>query len=373
MVNDKRPRVWGPHRHGRGYRCYFRREGKTCATETVETLAEAERLKRALERELAAQDRLTVGEALSQYEQFLTAKGNKPGSIKLTVFRLLDFFPEHDVQVAHLTAREAADLYQRLVTEPRPGTGRPLAADTHRNTLAQAKSFLTWCVAKGITPQNPLQNVSGQGRRRRGKAQLGIDESRKLSHKALELAEDGDQGALAVLVLLYVGLRAGELVNLRVRDLDDRGRVLWVRDSHQAQIDHLKTPAAQRAPSVPTMLRPLLTELARGRPALDFLFGKHWRDWPREQVERVCKLAGVPQVTAHGLRGMKSTLALLAGDNPEIVARSLGHRSSKITLNTYAAPGTKARIDQERIEKVLNEPHEGPARARRKPKDRDDA
>ena len=372
MVNNKRPRVWGPHRHGRGYRCYFRREGKTCATETVETLAEAERLKRALERELAAQDQLTVADALGQYEQFLIAKGNKPGSIKLTVFRLRDFFPDHDVPVAHLTAREAAALYQRLVTEPRPGTGRPLAADTHRNALAQAKSFMKWCVSNGHLPQNPLHNVSGQGRRRRGKAQLGIDESRKLSHKALELAEDGDQGALAVLVLLYVGLRAGELVNLRVRDLDDRGRVLWVRDSHLAEVDHLKTPAAQRAPSVPRMLRPLLAELARGRPALDYLFGKHWRDWPREQVERVCKLAGVPQVTAHGLRGMKSTLALLAGDNPEIVARSLGHRSSKITLNTYAAPGTKSRIEQDRVERVLNDTPATPTRQRRPKRGRND-
>lgn len=365
--------VWGPHRHGRGYRLYFRREGKTRATETVPTLEEAERLKRALIRELEAQEQLTIGSALEQYESHLAVvKGNKSGSIKVTISRLRDFFPDREVALRDLTPKAAAALYQRLTSEKRPGTGRPLAPDTHRNSLSQAKTFLKWCVEAGFLSQNPLQHVTGQGRRRRGKAQLGIDESRKFSHTALQLAEDGDDGALAVLVLLYVGLRSTELVSLLVRDLDDRGRVLWVRDAPQAAVSHLKTPAAQRGPSVPKMLQPLLLELAKGRPALAPLFGKHWRDWPRKQVARVCKLAGVPRVTAHGLRGLKSTLALLAGENPEIVARSLGHRSSRVTMASYAAPGTKARMEQDRLEAFLTESEKSPSGDRRNKKDEDD-
>jgi hypothetical protein len=39
------------------------------------------------------------------------------------------------------------------------------------------------------------------------------------------------------------------------------------------------------------------------------LIGKHWRDWPREWVQRICREANVPVATAHGLRGTHATLA----------------------------------------------------------------
>jgi integrase len=154
-----------------------------------------------------------------------------------------------------------------------------------------------------------------------------------------------------VLVLLHKGPRASELVNFRVRDLDDNGKVLWVRE--HGPVSHLKTPAAKRVLALPHFLQPILRELAAGRSRDEHLFGKHWRDWPRKQTKRICELAGVPAVTAHGLRGLRATLSLLAGDDPDAVARSMGHTSSKLTLGTYAAPGTEARLEDARVEKAL--------------------
>jgi integrase len=349
MANEKL--VWGPHKHGNGYRLYFRREGKTRATETVATLEEAEQLKRALVRELEAQESLTVAGALDKYERYLTGKGNKPMSVHGTLYRLKEFFVDRDGALTSLRPRECSALYQRLVSEPRKATNRPLAPDSHRNYLAESKSFLQWCVEAGFLSSNPLQQVKGQGRRRRGKAQLGIDEAKKFNEKALELAQLGDPGAVCVLVLLHKGPRATELINFRVRDLDDSGQLLWVRE--HAALSHLKTPASKRALSLPDFLQPFLIELAAGRRGEEHLFGKHWRDWPREQTQRICKLAGVPSVTAHGLRGLRATLSLLAGDDPDSVARSLGHKSTRMTLGTYAAPGTGAQLEDARVQKAL--------------------
>lgn len=350
---EKSPKVWGPKPHGRGYRLYFRVDGKTRATPTVATEADAEKLKKALLRELNAVKPQSIGLTLDRYESYLKGKGNKDGSIRCTLTRLRDFFPEPEAPIGELTAKECIGLYHRLLNEDRPATKRRLAVDTHRNTLAEAKSFLKWCVSERLLSSNPLQSVSGQGRRKRGKAQLGIDESRRLSSTALERARQGDTGALAVVLLIHTGPRASELTNLRVRDLDDGGRLLWIRPVHDGSQDHLKTPAARRALNVPAVLQQFLLELAAGRPAGDFLFGRHWRDWPREQTERLCELAKVPRVTAHGLRGLKSSLALISGEDPEAVARTLGHSSSRVTFDSYAAPGTRERIEQRRLEHAL--------------------
>lgn len=52
---------------------------------------------------------------------------------------------------------------------------------------------------------------------------------------------------------------------------------------------------------------------AEGKPPEAELFGEHWRDWVRKWVQRICEAAGVPVVTAHGMRGFHSTLAVEHG------------------------------------------------------------
>ncbi len=94
------------------------------------------------------------------------------------------------------------------------------------------------------------------------------------------------------------------------RDLDDDGKLLWIPDS--------KTEAGRRTLQVPELLRPLLKGLAEGKSPEAKLFGHHWRDWVRKWVKRICEAAGVPKVTAHGMRGLHSTLAVENGVDPEL-------------------------------------------------------
>jgi integrase/recombinase XerC len=84
------------------------------------------------------------------------------------------------------------------------------------------------------------------------------------------------------------------------------------------------------------VLAPHLIRLAADRPAQAPLFAhaatrKRATDWAREQVTRMCKLAGVPRVTPHGLRGTNATLATEAGAASHLVAAQLGHASTAIT------------------------------------------
>jgi integrase len=143
-----------------------------------------------------------------------------------------------------------------------------------------------------------------------------------------------------------MGVRASEITTRIVRDLDDEGRLLWIPES--------KTEAGRRVLRVPEELRPYLLELAEGKKATDLLFGYHDRAWPRRWVQRICGQVGVPVVTAHGMRGTHSTVALDFGQTPLVVAAALGHESPSTTLGNYAAPGAGAAARQARVATVLN-------------------
>lgn len=324
-------RIEGPYQHYNGYRCRIARESGRIWCPVAPTAQQAQRLAELCLEEIE-REALTVSEACSRYQVHLQeVKGNKPTSCAATGSRLLSFFSEHQVFVRDLTAQRCARYYDDLVQKPSASTGKPLAPDTHRNCLAEAKTFLSFCVEQKWLPKNSLTGVRGVGRRRHGKAQLTIDEARRWLQAAMELAPSED-GAVAAALLLLCGLRSSEVVERVVRDVDDRGRVL--------RIPFGKTLAAARVVALPAKIQPHVTALCQGKAPNARLFGQHWRDWPRKWVKRICELAKVPNVCAHSMRGLHATLALQAGQTPHVVAATLGHESPSTTLQSYAAAGS---------------------------------
>lgn len=262
----------------------------------------------------------TVGQAIEAYRKHLVAKGNRPSSVTTTMHRLKGFVPDQTMGVRRLTPTWCAARYVELAGETK--------ADTHRNVLAEVKTWCRWLVGQHLLPSMPLERVVGIGRRRKGKEQLRIDEANHWRELAHAYAEAGELGAVAALLTALCGLRAGEVVGLTVRDLDAGGTVLWISES--------KTEAGRRQVVVRPELQPYLRAAAKGKLPLAKLLGDHWRDWPRLWVQRICKEVGVPVVTAHGMRGLCATLAYLDGQDPGAVARNLGHASPTVTQESYA-------------------------------------
>jgi integrase len=160
------------------------------------------------------------------------------------------------------------------------------------------------------------------------------------------LADAGDAGAVAAMMALVMGMRASEIVSRVGRDLDDDGRLLWIPDS--------KTEAGKRTLRIPDVLRSYLQQLTVNREPEERIFGAHWRDWIRKSVRRICEAAGVPMVTAHGMRGLHSTLAVEHGVSAHVVAASLGHESSATTIQSYIRPEASAGARQRRTLTVLS-------------------
>ena len=144
---------------------------------------------------------------------------------------------------------------------------------------------------------------------------------------------------------LVMGMRASEIISRVVRDLDDEGRLLWIPET--------KTEAGKRTLPVPEFLQPYLKVIAKGKKSEDLLFGHHWRDWPREWVQRICRTAKVPEVTAHGMRGLHGTLAVERGATTHIVAQALGHESETTSRESYISREAITGADQRRVLTVL--------------------
>lgn len=358
-------RVLGPYEQHNGWRVIVIAADGSRTSTLHASEKEGQLAREILEADLAS-DEHTTDTAIELYRKHLEEKGNKADSIRQTVWAIEQFFAEPTLLV-QLTPKKCEQLYASLRVRPLQRTGKPPSVDSHRSMLAQSKTFLDWCRGRGwMRFVNPLDDVRGVGKRRpRGKSlgargnQLRIREARAWYAKALDLADGGDQGAIAALVALLLGLRASEIVTRRVGDLDDDaevGDVLWIEDT--------KTEAGRRTLDVPDVLRPLLVSCREGKTADRFLFecereqdawGKpHVRDWVLDQVHRICDLAGVPQMTAHGMRGLLATIAGERGLAGQLVANHLGHVDSRTTMTAYAAPGTESAGDRRRGFQVLN-------------------
>ena len=130
----------------------------------------------------------------------LDDKGNKPGSVEDTLYRLGAFFPDGEVLLRDLSTRTCSGYYESLRTR-KSRLGKSFSVDSHRNILAEARSFLRWCSTKRKwIARNPLEEVEGVGKRKHGKAQLRVDEARRWVATAVDLADDGEEGAVAALL-----------------------------------------------------------------------------------------------------------------------------------------------------------------------------
>lgn len=357
----KGARILGPYKHHDGWRCIEVAEDGSRKRRFFDTKEEADLYCRLFREQLAAGER-TTATALDEYEEHLKAEGNKETSISRTRWSISVFFPA-PIPLWALSEKRCRQLYLDLTTrnkhadhpEREPET---YSVDSHRNALAEVKTFLGWCVDQSWISANPAAAIKGVGKRNRRKPQLRIKQARRWYAKALALADAGDDGAGAALVALLLGLRAGEIVALTVHDLDETdepGDTIWIDDA--------KTPAGRRELEVPEVLRPLLLAQAKGYPATAPLFrgrgGRpHWRDWVRKQVKRIATAAELPPevakaLTAHSLRGMLADLALRRGAPGELVAGALGHEDARTTREAYAQPGAAEEGDRRRGLQVL--------------------
>lgn len=339
-------RILGPYEERGGWRVIeVYANGKRTRT-LFESEQKAQRYIDLMRADLSTEEH-TTDTALDAYLAELKQRGTKDESRYVAEWMIRLYFPTA-IPLSLLSKTRCQKLYDELTTRKSERTGEPFSIDTHRNARDRTSCFLSWCVGKGWLRVNPIKgNVRGIGKRRKrgkslGKAgnELRVKHARAWYTKALDLATRGDESAVACLCALLLGMRAHEIVQRKVNDLDEDaapGDLLWIPCS--------KTPAGRRTLEVPEVLRPLLVRTAGDRAADRYLFEKrgkkHTNQWLIYNVRRICRLAGVPEVTTHAMRGLLATLANERGMAGHLIAATLGHESYEgMTNKHYAAPGS---------------------------------
>jgi integrase/recombinase XerD len=142
--------------------------------------------------------------------------------------------------------------------------------------------------------------------------------------------------AVAVMLLVSVGLRVGELVQLRASDFDSETGALRVRGKGRRE---------RYVFVVDAPLRGTITPLADHSPE-EWIFHQNGEPWSTQRFRRRLKLfaaeAGLKRaVTPHMLRHTCATLLLEDGVDLRFLQRLLGHESIATTV-IYAHVGDAA-------------------------------
>ncbi len=344
------PYVCGPYKHRARYRIIIvtgrTSRGRQSYTRSFDSRAKAAAWTREFQRQVRSAGR-TVEDAVNEYIAHQKRKGNKTGTIATTGYRLRAIL-DYSMPLVDLTPRRAQELYDELVDDGG-------AVDTHHGCLVQARAFGRFCHDKMWLSVNPFLKVEPVGKKSRGKEQLRLDEARAfLSFCFRAWREDKDRGAIAAALPLLLNMRASEVAQLTARDVDDRGRLLWIAEEDG------KTDAARRRALVPAVLVPALVEMAAS-PVTD---GGHLfcidsgekpadRHWVSRSVRRMLTGAKVPGITTHGLRGTHATLATVEGVTGDAVARAMGHTNPSMTERHYIDADAAADAQTRRVAESL--------------------
>ena len=319
-----------------------------------ETEAAARRKKAALSRQFERNAPRTLANMLDEYIEEKIDTGRALPHIARAEQRRILFLLGDSVtkDIRHVTATWAAGLYRQLTVKRSAKTKQLLSAASHRCYLDYLKAFFGWAVKRSYVRRSPFADVRPAGKPNRGKPQLRIEEAHRFIKVALQrFTVEQEPLALATLVALYMGLRAGEILKRQVRDLDANGQVLW--------IDFGKTHNARRHLNVPEVLQAYLLQICQGKGKEDYIFAAHTLNKPRrrqalwEEVRTICHRAEVPVVCTHSLRGLYATLAVESGAVSAAVAASLGHGSFSMTERHYASPGSVMNARTARVASLL--------------------
>jgi integrase len=172
-----------------------------------------------------------------------------------------------------------------------------------------------------------------------------------LTVEQVEALEDAiyDRCRAMVAVQAWSGLRIGELVALRVEDVDFLRKTIRVQYQFagtDAKVrSEPKTPRSKRTIPVPQFVIDAVAEhLSRCEPGEDgTLFvtdsGRAWRHdfYGSKKFKRAVQAAGLPEsTTSHDLRHFCASVCLGAGEPVTTVGNRLGHANPGVTLSTYA-------------------------------------
>lgn len=224
-----------------------------------------------------------------------------------------------------------------LAAATNPRTGRPFAAPTRARKLAAVSSWYTFLVRAGAIDANPARDAARPRYERRHSPTASVSQSQAATMLAVSRDSDhrtlgGACAALAMALLIDLGIRVSELCNANLADLGQRDgiRILTV-SMKGGKVRNRPIPAP-----VVALLDAYLAQRPKGGDAL--LVTQDGKRVNRHQiyrlVQRSAAQAGVAmpkRITPHSMRHTFNTIARERGAALEDRRDALGHSSAAVT------------------------------------------
>ncbi|EAO9488579.1 tyrosine-type recombinase/integrase [Brevibacillus invocatus] len=211
-------------------------------------------------------------------------------------------------------------------------------------------SFKTGVKRKYIS-HNPVADAESPNLSRKEMQAWNLDQAVSF----LKMAEESDL-SIAFLLAVTTGMRQGEILGLRWKDIDFEEGVLYVRQTLSHDGKHLnqetKTKASARTISLTDKTVTELSKLKKRRAKEKLAAGKDYLDLnfvvctksgtpvhPRNLLRvfyNLLKKAKVPAIRFHDIRHTVATLMLQKSINPKIVKEIIGHSDIRVTFDTYS-------------------------------------
>lgn len=174
-------------------------------------------------------------------------------------------------------------------------------------------------------------------------------------------------------VVAMTGIRAGELLALKVDDLDFAGRKIFIRRSvNQGHVQTVKSKASQKPLPMPGPLASILEDYLKSRRESPerwlFATGRGTVFSANNVVQRklwpILDALKIPRCGLHAFRHTHSSLLLEVGAPPQVAQAQLRHSDPRITLGIYShVIGDSQRNAVEKVAEILrpNAPNSEPS------------
>ncbi|SFT63824.1 Site-specific recombinase XerD [Geodermatophilus amargosae] len=246
------------------------------------------------------------------------------------------------IQGTRLGGRRLADVRPSEVQAWATDRTTVLATTTVRQALGLLRSVYAAAVLDRLVASSPVVRIRLPRYERPRVVPLTVDQVAALAeamparYRAMVLAQAG------------LGLRIGELLALRVQDIDFLRRTVRVEwqftHGSKGQRSEPKTPRSRRSVPLPGMVADALAaHLAAYESATDGTVFTTGAGTPpghvyygHNLIRRAVTRAGLPPgTTSHDLRHHYASVLLAAGESVVAVSERLGHEDASLVLSTY--------------------------------------
>ncbi|WP_438961238.1 tyrosine-type recombinase/integrase [Nonlabens sp.] len=255
-------------------------------------------------------------QTFGDFEKLLEIKKYAPNTIKTYIGLLIAFqkFVGINSPIDLMENHELVEAISKVVKE------KKLSISTHKQLIAALNLYfkemhrVTW----------DFNNVYPRAKPKPLPVVLALEDVKKILNASNNLKHR------AMLTLVYaLGLRSGELINLKITDLDKHRNHIHIRDGKNNK---------DRYVPFPDSLKPMLRDYYKAYLPKVYLFeGQNKPQYHAQSLRKVfhkaCKTARIKKkVTLHSLRHAYATHLMDAGTDVRVIKELLGHSNLKTTM-----------------------------------------